>query len=140
VVLGAVVWGAVVLGAVVWGAPLLRPHGGLEDVNRVLGEPGQRVTDARELRPQAGTGTAGLAVPAGGPADRAPLALWRLVPRRLGGGGLPDIGGAAATAIPAAKRGTDPVRHVPAQAARPGLHQPSLEVPYRVAARLTAHT
>ena len=119
-------------GARTRGRPLRRAQRGLKNAERVLRQPGQRVAHAGELRPEPGArgGTPGVPVPAGRPADRAPGAFRCLVWWRLRGRYVPDV----TAGLPAAvERGPHPVRDVPADAARPGLHQPPLEVANRVA-------
>src|SRR5882757_6587875 len=131
--------GPVVSGPVAWrrGGPLRRAQGRVEQAERVPGQPGQGVPHAGEL---AAAGASGVPVPAGGAADRAPLALRGLVGQLLRGRGLPDIFFFVLAAAPAAERGLHPARDLTADALGTGPHQPPLEIANRVAARLSAHT
>jgi hypothetical protein len=120
---GVVVGGGAVGGLAV-GAPPAGRRGAVGGAGHLLAEPGRGPARVPRL--------------AGRPADRAPLALGGLVGRVGGGRLVPDVG--VRLGLAAAHGGLHPVRHVPGNAARSGLHQPALEIAERVAPRLFAHT
>ena len=102
-------------------------------LNASLVKPGQHVPDPRELGAEVGGGSAAaIPVPAGRPADRAPLALRRLVPRRSPWSRSPRRW-RAYSRWRRRRAWTSPWSATSRlEAARPRLHQPSLEIADRV--------
>ena len=103
-------------------------HGLLESGKGVLEDGSQDPAGVGEAGTEAGTRHPGRA---GRLADRAPLALGRLVGRRLVGGRVPHV---TAVAPVLAYRPADLVGDLVSHAARAGAHQPALEIGEGVAA------
>jgi hypothetical protein len=105
-----------------FGRSILIFHDLLESGKRVLGHRGQGSADVGDAGHQARTGQPGRTRRL---ADRAPLALRRLLGRRLVGRRVPHV---TAVAPFLADRPAHLVGHLVGHAARARAHQPALEV------------